>query len=188
MEEAVLEDLLVIGLDQLTRRLGALRALRGIEQRNRVDDLIDDQQARGRELSVAARDADAVIARDDLAHADRVARLLAEVELVAKRARDLLGERRDVDDPVQPLRARRRPDDHLEQREVVLDHLLRLRALDLDHHSVAVGHSRPMHLGDRPGGERLGLERGEDVLPGNGELALHHRHDLGLGHRRNVRL
>ena len=153
-----------------------------------VDDLVHDQQARGRELPVTARDADPVVAGDDLGHADDVARLLAEVELVAQRARDLLDERREVDDPVQPPRARRRPDDHLEQREVVLDHLLGLRALDLDHDRVAVGHSRPVHLGDRPGGERLGIDRGEDVLPGHGELALHHRHHLGLGHRRHVRL
>ena len=38
------------------------------------------------------------------------------------------------------------------------------------------------------GGKRLGLDRGEDVLPGHGELTLHHRHDLGLGHRRHVGL
>ena len=35
VEEALLEHLLVVGLHQLARRLGALRALRGLEQRNR---------------------------------------------------------------------------------------------------------------------------------------------------------
>ena len=100
VEEALLEDLLVVGLHQLARRLDALRALGGLEQRHPVDDLVHDQQAPGRELAVTARDADPAVAVDDLAHADDVARLLAEVELVAEGAGDLLDERRQVDDPV----------------------------------------------------------------------------------------
>jgi len=40
-------------------------------------------------------------------------------------------------------------------------------------------------LGNRSGGERLGIDAGEDVFPGNAKLSLHRGHDLGLGERRD---
>ena len=43
-----------------------------------------------------------------------------------------------------------------------------------------------MHLADRSRRERLGLDRPEDVLPGNAELLLHHLNHLGFGQRRDV--
>ena len=43
-----------------------------------------------------------------------------------------------------------------------------------------------MHLADRAGRERLGLDALEHVLPGHAELLLHHRDDLRLGERRHV--
>ena len=161
---------------------------RRLEQRDPVDDLVDHQQAAGGQLAVTARHADSPVGLDDLAHADDVARLLAEVELVAEGAGDLIGERGQVDDPLQAPRARRPPDDHLEQGEVVGDHLLRLGTLDLHDHPMAVGHPGAMHLGDGAGGERLRVDVGEHVLPRHRQLALHHRHDLGLRHLRHVGL
>jgi hypothetical protein len=41
-------------------------------------------------------------------------------------------------------------------------------------------------LADRPGCKRLGLDRGEDVLPGDAELLLHHDHDVVLVERRHL--
>ena len=188
VEEAVLEDLLVVGLHQLAGRLGALGALRRLEQRHAAYDLVHDQQPARGDLAMTSRDGDAAVALNDLVHPDDVARLLAEVELVAQRARHLFGQRGKVDDPVQLSRAPGLADDHLEQREVRLHHLLGLGALDFDHHGMPIGHPGPVHLSDRPGGERLRVDIGEDVLPRHGELALHHPHDVGLGHRRDVRL
>src|SRR5262249_12347027 len=45
---------------------------------------------------------------------------------------------------------------------------------------------RLVYLADRSGGERLRLDRLEDVLPRDAELLLHHLHHLGLGQRRDV--
>ena len=74
----------------------------------------------------------------------------------------------------------------LEQRQVLLDLLARVGALDLHHHRVAGRERRPMHLGDRAGGQRRGLDVIEDVLPRHAELLLHHLHDLFLAERRHV--
>ena len=101
VEEPLLEHLRVVGLHELACRLGALGSLGGLEQRDAVDDLVHHQQATSRELAVTARDAESAVAIDDLAHADDVARLFAEVELVAQCAGDLIDQRWDVDDPVQ---------------------------------------------------------------------------------------
>jgi hypothetical protein len=43
-----------------------------------------------------------------------------------------------------------------------------------------------MHLADRPRGERLRVDRLEDVLPGHAELLFHDGHHLGLGQRRDL--
>ena len=91
VEEALLEHLLVVGLHQLARRLDALGSLGRLEQRHAADDLVHHQQPARRELAVAARHGERGYPLDDLAHADDVARLLAEVELVAQGARQLLG-------------------------------------------------------------------------------------------------
>ena len=43
-----------------------------------------------------------------------------------------------------------------------------------------------VHLGDRAGCQRRGVDVVEDVLPRHAELLLHHLHDLLLGERRHV--
>ena len=43
-----------------------------------------------------------------------------------------------------------------------------------------------MHLGDRAGGQRRGVDVVEHVLPRHAHLLLHHLHDLLLGERRHV--
>ena len=60
------------------------------------------------------------------------------------------------------------------------------RPLHLDHYALAAGEHGPVHLGDRPGRHRVGLDDGEDVLPRDAELLLHHRDDLGLAQRRHL--
>lgn len=50
--------------------------------------------------------------------------------------------------------------------EVGLDDFFDEGAADLERDGAAVGETGVMHLGDGGGGNRLGIEAGEDVLPG----------------------
>ena len=58
--------------------------------------------------------------------------------------------------------------------------------LHLDDDALAALERRGMHLADRPGGERLGIDAREHVLPRHAKLLLHDGDDLFLGHRRHV--
>ena len=60
--------------------------------------------------------------------------------------------------------------EELEQPEVAHDLLLRTVTLHLDDDAIAALERRGMHLADRPGGERLGIDALEHVLPGHAEL------------------
>jgi hypothetical protein len=73
-----------------------------------------------------------------------------------------------------------------EQAEVAHDLAARARPLHLDDHALARLEARRVHLRDRPGRERLRVDLGEDVLPRDAELLLHHGHDLGLRERRDA--
>ena len=65
------------------------------------------------------------------------------------------------------------------------DQLLGVRPLHLDDDPLAVLEHRAMNLRDRPGGQRVGLDAREHVLPRHAQLSLHDRDDLGLGQRRH---
>ena len=58
--------------------------------------------------------------------------------------------------------------------------------LHLDHDALPVLQHGAVHLADRPRGERLRLDRREDVLPRHAQLLLHHLDHLGLGERRDL--
>src|SRR5439155_16497245 len=64
--------------------------------------------------------------------------------------------------------------------------VLRGRALHLDDDALAVLEHGSVDLTDRSGRERLGVDAGEDVLPRDAELLLHHLDDLGLAERRDL--
>ena len=76
--------------------------------------------------------------------------------------------------------------EHLEQRQVLLDLLLRVGPLHLHDDRLGVRHHGAVHLRDRAGGQRRRFDVIEHVLPRHAELLLHHLHDLLLGQRRHV--
>ncbi len=102
-----------------------------------------------------------------------------------QRRRELVEHGLEVDELGELGALRRLPGEQLEQRQILLDALPGRRPLDLDDHPLAGRHPRPVHLADRGGGERGGVDRLEHVLPRHPELRLHHRHDLFLGQRRD---
>ena len=73
--------------------------------------------------------------------------------------------------------------EELEQAEITEDLLLRLGPLDLDDDVAAVVERRTVHLPDRSCGERLRIDRGEDVFPRDAQLLLHDAHDLRFRQR-----
>ncbi len=123
---------------------------------------------------------------DHGAHPFDVLGLAAEVELAVQRLGQVLEHRLHVHHLFETGAIRHLLGEHLEQREVLFDLLLRIGPLDLHHGLRVIGERRSVHLRDRPGGERERLDRLEHVLPRDAELLLHHAHDLFLGQGRNV--
>ncbi len=122
---------------------------------------------------------------EDVLHAADVRRLLAEVELAAQRLRQVLNDRRQVEDAAEGGALAGLLDEHLEQAEVVHDVRLGGWALDLDDDAGAIFERGAVYLGDGAGGQRLRFDAGEDVLPGDAQLLLHGRDDLLLGQGRH---
>ena len=98
----------------------------------------------------------------------------------------MLHDGRHVDDLPECRPPLRLLGEELEQPEVLEDVLLCARPLDLHHDPRAVGERGLVHLGDRAGGHRLGLDVLEHVLPRHPELLLHDLHDFLLGERRHL--
>ena len=126
-----------------------------------------------------------VIGRDDLGHAFEIGRFLRKIELALQRLRELPEHALDVDDLLKRRARGGFRHEGLEQREVLLDLAARVRPLHLHDDAITADERRAMHLADGAGGQSLRLDRVEDVLPGNAELLLHDRDDLGLAHRRH---
>jgi hypothetical protein len=70
-------------------------------------------------------------------------------------------------------RRENRPEDTFKRREIGLDEARYARVLDLDGDLAAVGEAGAMHLGDRGGGYRLGVELAKDLRDGATDLACH---------------
>ena len=98
----------------------------------------------------------------------------------------MLHDRRQVDDPAQRLAALGFLGEEAQQAEVAHDLVPGAGPLHLDDHALAALEGRLVHLPDRPRSERLGVDRGEHVFPGDAELLLHHLHHLRLRQRRDV--
>ena len=135
---------------------------------------------------VDRRHREARVALEHLAEPVDVRRLHAEVELALERVGEMADDRREVDEPSQAVTVLGLLGEQLEQAEVAHDLLFRAVALHLDDDAVAALERRRMHLADRPGGERLGVDAREHVLPRHAELLLHDGDDLFLRHRRHV--
>ena len=112
-----------------------------------------------------------------------VVRLLDEVELAAEMRLELVGERVRLQElrTLGPPLEQRRGLAH--QREVELDLLLDAGTANLDDHLTAALEERSVHLCDRGGGDRLGLDRDEHV---RGQLLGDDALDLVERHRRNL--
>ena len=113
-------------------------------------------------------------------------RLDREVELAAQGLGEVGEDRGQVDDATEGRPVAGLLGEQLEQGEILEDLPLGTRALHLEHDGRAVGQRGAVHLGDRSGGQRGRLDLSERVLPGDAELGLEHRHDLGLRERRHV--
>jgi hypothetical protein len=121
-----------------------------------------------------------------LAHLIDVRGFLLEVELALKRVREVLDDCRQVDDPPEGLAALGLLREQPQQAEVAHDLVAGAWPLHLDDDALAGFERRLMHLADRARSERLRVDRGEDILPGNAELLLHHLDDLRLRQRSDV--
>jgi hypothetical protein len=108
------------------------------------------------------------------------------VELALQRRREVLEDRRQVGDLLEQPPAPGPLDEQPEERQVLQDLRLGRRPLHLDHHPLPARERGPVHLADRPGGQRGDLEAREDVLPRDTELLLEHLRDGGLIERGDV--
>ena len=182
VEEAFPEDLEVVRVQELPRRLEPGLARRRLAHRH-APDLVEDEQARRRQPLVHARHAEPPVRRDDPGHPLDVRRLLAEVELPLERRGKVLDDERQVEQvpergPVAGLLG-----EEPEQAQVAHDLVARGRPLHLHDDALAGLEPRGVHLRDRAGGERLRVDLREHVLPRNAELLFHDGHDLGLRER-----
>ena len=141
-------------------------------------DPFERQHPGPRVLPVDLRHADVRVAREMAVEVLRVARLLPVVELLADRARELVHELAGVDEVERADPLAREPRRLVEQAEVGLDLPRRARPLHLDRDAAPVRQGRAMHLADRRGRDRRGLEVEEQPLERVAELLLDHA--LGL--------
>ena len=185
VEEPVGHDLAVVGLEQLTGRLRAGLALRGLADGDSLD-LFHRQQPRGRELLVDLWHVQARIGPQHLAHAFDVAGLLVEIQLALQRGREVLEDRPHVDDLAKGRAVRGLADEDLEETEVAHDVVPSSRPLHLHHDPLAPGERGPVDLGDGARCHRIGDDALEHVLPRDAQLLLHHGHHFLLGERGDV--
>ena len=116
----------------------------------------------------------------------RVLRLDAVVELLAKRACELVDELLRVDEVERADAVLRDPRSLIEKTEVGLDLPRRSRPLHLDRDPAAVREHRRVHLADRRSGDRRLVELEEEPLDRLPELLLDHLPHLRERDRRHV--
>jgi hypothetical protein len=115
-----------------------------------------------------------------------VAALLAVVELVADRARELVDELAGVDEVERADAVLREPRGLVEERKVGLDLARRLRPLHLDGDAPSIREDGPVHLADRGSRHRLLLEFDEELLQRQLQLLSHDALHLGERERPDV--
>ena len=187
VEHALLQHLLE---ERAKEQVGDLRALRRrarrpTRRRARSRRRATPSRARASVLSssytsgTTTRDPSGQVAADRA----RVARLDAEVELLAQAGAELVDEVHHV-----VLGAPRRaglddPTELVEHREVDGHRLVDPGADDLDHHRGTVGQRGPVYLTDRRGRDRIPVELREHVIDRCVELLLEHLGDVVAARR-----
>ena len=116
----------------------------------------------------------------------RVASLEPVVELLADRAGELVDELAHVDEVEGPHPLLDESRRLVEEPEVGLDLLRRAGPLHLDGDDVPVREHRAVHLADRGGGDRLGVELDEEALDRLAQVLLDHALDLLVRERAHV--
>ena len=165
VQEAVVQDLLEVGVDEhqcgflghvaigVTQGAGQVLALQPVE----------DQDAPGREVPVHAGDDDGVLTCEVQYEALHVLRLVAVVELFEHRLLQDVGDRREARHPrpEEPVQEQQDPPGvtHLPGHDVG-----HTGVLDLDGHGAPVVPRRPVHLGERGGRGRVGVEVEEGAV------------------------
>ena len=123
-----------------------------------------------RQLGQDLRHADAVLALEQFAVERHVTPLTLVVELLSQPGGKLDFDLRRVDGPVEPAMQRQQ---ELQLREIGLDRRIHVRILELAGEESSCVVARPVHLSERSGGRRLGLEARELCLPVGAELGRH---------------
>ncbi len=187
VKEAFGEDLAVEGLQELPGGFAALGPF-GRGGHGAALHFLHHQQARGRVRVEDVGDRETAVGRQDVLHAPHVRGLLAEVELAAQRLREVVDDRRQVEDALEGGAPAGLLDEHFQQAQVIHDVLLGSRPLHLHHHALAGLQGGAMDLSDGAGRQGLRLNGGEDVFPGDAQFAFHGGDDLLLGQRRDALL
>ena len=189
VEEAVPEDHRHPGLGDQVREPAALLERPGVElEIAELDavEILERQHTLARVAPVGARHGDVRMAGEVAVERVGVAPLLAVVELLADRARELVDDLARVDEVERPHPLAHEPRRLLEQLDVALDLARRVRSLHLDGDPAAVRQHRTMHLADRCGRQRLLVELEEEPLDRLAELLADHPLDIGERERADV--
>ena len=143
----------------------------GVVERHPVDELFAEDLARG-ELLVDGRHVNVGVAYEVRREAAHVIGLDLEVDLLGERLLELVDQADGVvaaqlRDPLLGLVG-----EPAQDREVGLDHLVEVGALDLEHHLAPVLEGRAVDLRDRGRGQGLVVELAEHLVHGAAELVL----------------
>jgi hypothetical protein len=180
VEDTVDDDLPQQAVEQVAGQPLAVAVGRpGLAQRLPVEQFHDEHPP-GAQVVVGTRDHYPVRVSGG-ANGGEIPRLDPEVQFLAQRGGEALGQLRHSDRPGPPhphLGAAGQPGDDV---QVAFDQAGHAGAADLDHHSLAGTQRGRVHLGDGGRCQRIGVDLGEHA--GAAEFLAEHPLDLGPGQR-----
>src|SRR5690606_39251892 len=148
-------------------------------------EVLHGEDASRRELGVRPREADVLVIGGLTPEALEVVELVGEVELAPYRALEDAEDAFGIEEP-HPGPTAQKIDQQAEDDEVLLDHALEAGLSHLDHDLVAAFRDRAVHLCDRRGGDRLLVDRCEELVRASAELDVEDASDLRERRRRHV--
>ncbi len=149
-------------------------------------EVLEREHALARVAPVGARHRHVRVAGEVAMEGLGVAALLAVVELLADRARELVDELARVDEVERAHAFAHEPRGLLEQLDVALDLARRVGPLHLDDDLAPVRKHRPVYLPDRGRRERLAVELEEEALDRLAQVLADHPLDVGEGEGADV--